>query len=224
MTQAFNSYKETTDARIALLEKQLEIQSKEVALLSGLIEKVDHKAEDSHKAIVEDSLEILGVPETLLTDPATAVIRISQQIECELETEEIECSLTQTGPKPTVIIKFNSGARRAEFYRAGKKFNRDRKLLAHGTTTHKIFINEKLSTDQKQLLYNTKSFARNCDYDFAWFCNGLIHLKKRCNSRLIYIRTQDDLDFLAHNAAQDLLSKRERAQIQDERAAPERRI
>lgn len=98
-----------------------------------------------------------------------------------------------------MIVKLNSRARRAEFYRAGKKFNRDRKLLAHGTTRHKIFINEKLTSDQKQLLYNTKSFARNRDYAFAWFFNGLIHLKKRSNSRLIYIRSQDDLDFLADN-------------------------
>lgn len=82
-------YKEAIDARIAFLKKQLQIKSKEVALLSGLIEKVDHKAEDSNKAIVEDILEILGVPETLLIDPATAVIRISQEIECELESDEV---------------------------------------------------------------------------------------------------------------------------------------
>lgn len=224
LTQAFNSYKETTDARIALLEKQLEIKSNQVALLSSQIEKVDQKADDSSKAIFEDSLEILGIPNTLQEDPATAVLRVSQEIECELEADEIECSLTQTVSKPTVIIKFKSKARRAEFYKAGKKFNRDRKLLTHGTTKHKIFINERLTTDQKRLLHNTKSFARNCDFDFAWFCNGLIHLKKRSNSRVIYIRTQDDLDLLANNETQDLLPERPGAQIQDERAPPMRRI
>lgn len=221
---AFNSYKESTDKRIAHLESLLAVKTQQIGALSESVQKVEAKAEEIIQLSTANALEVQGIPEESLLSPTASVLSIASEIGCHLSAQDFDCSSSQTGTKPVLSIRFKSSEQRTKFLHAGKKFNRDKKRISVGIESYKIFVNEQLTSVQKRLLYNTKTFARERNYNFAWFCNGLVHLKRRNDSELKIIRTQDDLDVLAQNEAQLLLSERERSQIQDERTSPRRQI
>lgn len=221
---AFNNYKETTDGRIAHLESLLSVKAQQIGSLTESIQKVEAKAEEIIQQSIANSLEIQGIPEESLQSPTESVFSIASEIGCDLSAQDFNCSTSLSGSKPVISVKFNSSEKRTNFLHAGKKFNRDNKRISVENQFYKIFVNEQLTSAQKNLLYNTKTFARDRKFSFAWFCNGLVHLKERSDSELIIIRSQDDLDVFSQNEAQVLLSERERPQIQDERASPRRQI
>lgn len=220
----FNSYKESTNVRIAQLENLLAVKTQQVSSLTESIKRVEVKAEEIVQLSTANCLEIQGVPQGNLNSPTESVLFIAEEIGCALTSENFDCSISQNSSKPVIAIKFNSTESRRSFLHAGKKFNRDKKRVKFGNQEYKIFVNEQLTPIQKKLLYDTKTFARERRFNYAWFCNGLVHLKKREDSELIYIRSQDDLDILGNNEAQILLPEREGSQIQDERGSPRRQI
>lgn len=224
LAQAFNEYKDTTDARISQLETLLEARTKEVALLSGSIEKVETKAEELAHQSATDFLDIQGIPEDVLSAPDTGVLSLATEIGCDLSSSDFDCSVDYKNSKPTIEVKFKSREKRRNFLLAGKRFNREKKRAVFGSTSCKIFVNEHLTSDQKKLLYNTKLFARENNYNFAWFCNGVVHLKKHSKSRLIIIESQTVLDNLPHDDSEILLPERQRTENEDERTSPRRSI
>lgn len=231
LISAFNNYKETTDARIVLLESLIASKDQQFASLTESIQKVGEKAEEIVQLSIASTLEVQGVPEESLESPIESVLSIAASIGCVLSAQEIECTTSRPGSKPVIAIKFNSSVSRQNFLHAGKKFNREKNRIQIGEEDHKIFVNEQLTSAQKNLLYNTKAFARTRQFNFAWFCNGLVHLKKQSNSELIIIRSQNDLDILTENTAvnteneaQLLPPERERSPIQNERTSPRRQI
>lgn len=206
---AFNEYKTVTDQRIQQLEAICEAKSQQLASLTSSVEGVEEKAELIARETAESSLEIQGIPESDLVNPVSAALAVAADIGCDLSPDEFECDLSRAGVKPTVVIKFASRSRRRFFLHAGKKFNRDRRRIHRNDADYKIFVNERLTAVQKKLLYNTKCFARDADYKFAWFCNGLVHLKKSDRSRLIIVKAQSQLEELIRHEAPLLLPERQ---------------
>lgn len=220
LAKDFAEYKHQTNSRIDQLEQQLLEKANEVKVIKASFNQVRNNTEDLSKAVIEKTLEVQGIPEKCLDDPTEAAILLGVEIGCQLSSEEIDCKLVNSGSKPVLDIKFNSSSRKIDFLRAGKKFNRDKKRLVVGEQNHKIFVNEKLTLDQKRLFYNVKIFARTHNFSHVWFCNGHVHLKKSDHSLLIIVRTQEQLEVLAQNEAINLLSECERSQIKDKRASP----
>lgn len=219
LIDAFNNYRITTDERIKQLENIVAEKSQQVEALKESVQKVEVTAEEIVQQTASNSLEVQGVPDEELSSPTESVLQIASEIGCALIAQDFDCSTLRSGSKPVIAIKFNSSEIRRNFLHAGKQFNRDKKRVKFANEEIKIFVNEQLTSAQKKLLYNTKSFAREQKYNFAWFCNGVVHLKKQDNSELIIIRSQIDLDILSENEAQIILSERERPEIQDERAS-----
>jgi Baculovirus FP protein len=217
---AFNTYKKLTDDRITHLEAICEVKSQQIASLVSSIESVGEKAEKTARETAESSLEVQGIPDSELQNPSDAILAVAGDIGCELSPEEFTCEVSRSSSKPTIVINFSSKHRRKNFLHAGKKFNRDRKRIRRDETDHKIFVNERLTADQKKLLYNTKAFARDADYRFSWFCNGEVHLKKTDTSRLIIVKSQTQLDSLTQNETSQLLPERERFANEDRPTSP----
>jgi type II secretory pathway pseudopilin PulG len=228
LTEAFQSYKTDTDARIALLEAQQANNNQTVTTLTATIQKVETKTEDLEQVSIADSLTIQGIPDTNLENPLEAAIEVGVQIGCELNTSEIDCKISRSGAKQLLDITFVSKSARTAFLHAGKRFNRNKKQLSVNGDQFKIFVNEKLTAEQKRLLYDTKCFARENNFLHVWFCNSVVHLKKTDNSTLLLIRSREYLDNLARNVnstqnnlaeAGTLLPERSRNSVEDERAS-----
>lgn len=206
----FNEFKRITNDRIAHLEAVCAVKTQQIASLTSTVEFVEAKAEQTAREVAESSLEVQGIPDNYLLDPTRATIAVAADIGCELTPDEVICEVSRSGSKAVIVINFISKIKRQTFLHAGKKFNRDRKRIHRDGTEHKIFINERLTSVQKKLLYNTKSFARDFGFQFTWFCNGQVHLKKSDLSRLIIVKSQSQLEGLQQHEASLLLPERER--------------
>lgn len=212
----FETYKKLTEEKINTLEEKLrEIQSQNTNFATSL-SNIEGQVTESTKKENENLLTIQGIPENLLDDATEAVLNVAKQIGCKLSQSDFDCTISNSRKK-IATVEFKSKSKRRTFYQAGKKFNRENKRLSANNSQHKIFINEFLTGSQKQLLYNTKVFARENNYRHSWFCNGLVHLKKSDHSRLIVLETQLDLDCLIENAErpESVLPERSRTEIQD---------
>jgi Baculovirus FP protein len=228
LTEAFQSYKTSTDARIAILEAQQTNNNQTVTTLTATIQKVETKTEDLEQVSIADSLTIQGIPDTILENPLEAAKEVGVQIGSELNILDIDCKVSRSGTKQLLDITFASKTARTAFLHAGKKFNRNKKQLCVNGEQFKIFVNEKLTAEQKRLLYDTKCFARENNFLHVWFCNNVVHLKKTDHSTLLLIRSREILENLLHNVsitqnnfaeAESLLPELPRNSIEDERAS-----
>jgi hypothetical protein len=214
----FVTFKEEAERRISALEQLVKVQLEEIKTLKESVGQVRDKAVELEKVSVDSDLEIQGIPETLLSDPNTAVKIVAEQINCKVLAEEVHCSVVKrTGTKQVLRVNFTSKSKRESFLIAGKRFNREKRLLINKQQRHKIFVNERLTPEQKKLLYNTKVFAKLNNYFCAWICNSLVHLKLSHDSSPIVIRSQAQLDSLVENGSQRLLPEHERSENEDSR-------
>ncbi|KAG8275432.1 hypothetical protein J6590_086038 [Homalodisca vitripennis] len=60
----------------------------------------------------------------------------------------------------------------------------------------RIFVGENLSFYYRNLLKRAKLKARGLDYQFVWYRNGLVRVKKAPDSRVILIEKEDDLELI----------------------------
>jgi hypothetical protein len=213
----FAKFKEDTDRRISALELLVKVQSEEIKTLKESVGQVHNKAIELEKVSVDSDLEIQGIPETTLSDPNIAVNIVAEQINCKVQAEEVHCSVIKSGTKQVLRVNFASKSKRESFLSAGKRFNREKRLLIVKQQRHKIFVNERLTPEQKTLLYNTKVFAKLNNFYCAWICNNLVHLKLSHDSLPTVIRSQAQLDLIKGNGSHRVLSERERFEHEDSR-------
>ncbi|KAH9367553.1 hypothetical protein HPB48_001645 [Haemaphysalis longicornis] len=132
------------------------------------------------------NIEVHGVPikdEENLMDVLTEIAGKLQLSTPTVETVSTAHRLkAKEGKIPPIIVRFR------------KRDDRD-KWCAKRTTLREegIFINENLTQYTKQLLWATKTKAREKNYKFAWTRNGKVLVKEKEGAPKIWIKSEDDL-------------------------------
>lgn len=226
LVASIENFKTSILIRLDNLEKQGATKVQEVSELKDSVRIIETKSNEIEKLSLEKSVEVQGIPEEILEQPIEAAKLIGREINCEINLQEIDCKVTRTGEKQNLLINFNSISVRDRFLELGKRFNREKKKITHNNRQHKIFVNEKLTSDQKRLLYNTKLFARQKGYQFAWICHGKVHLKLSIDSQPIIILSEQQLTSLNNNNNEltDLLPEREGVAIENQRNVSSNRL
>jgi hypothetical protein len=111
-----------------------------------------------------------------------------------------------------LLIEFKSLTQKRGFVTAGKLFNR---LNQKFNATHKVFVNDRLTTAEKTLLYETKVYGNSAGYKFIWFVNGYIHIKRNESTSPIVIKCPNDLANLKESDT-IVLSERSRAENENQ--------
>lgn len=205
--QPSSSTNNSTDTQVLLsrlerLEKLLEEERVKFSALNDKFEELKRQLESSqtvtpHSDInsVENCLEIRNIPLNSLVDPLATAIEVGTAIGCQITEEDIECTVTRDS-KPVLSIKFASKDVRANFLSEGKKFNREGKKFYINAQSLKIFINEKLTIQQKQLHYKASSISKANGYKFCWWSNGKLLIKQSENHIPIAILDDQHLERL----------------------------
>lgn len=134
------------------------------------------------------NLEVHGIPQT---DNEILLERINE-IAVKLEVPRLSgtevASLDRLPAKPNkvpgVIIKFTRQVVRDQWLE--KKY----KLKRNETS---IYLQENLTRQNRALLYATKTWARENNYQYVWHKNGSILTRKRDGDRARVIRNEEDL-------------------------------
>ncbi|XP_039763825.1 uncharacterized protein LOC120636417 [Pararge aegeria] len=147
-----------------------------------------------------NNLEIVGLPQTSSESPVDLVLKIARHAGVELKQGDIEFAhrvqpqKTITGrPKPIVVKMKNRLCKDNLLSGLKRKKGVCTKDIGIEGTEKKIFVNEHLTPENKQLLKATKTLAQQKAYKYVWVRNCNIFLRKNEESPALNIRLEKDL-------------------------------
>lgn len=155
----------------------------------------------SEQKSLSRSVEIAGMPDIITKDVPQVIQKVASKL--ELNEHDIQTSQKMSGSKEKpgpILIELKTALIRKQWVDAGKE-----KCLTVGDVLpnapkekaeHRIFIREALTKHVKTLLYNAK-MQLNKSYKYIWCRDGKVLVRKDDNGKIIYIRSQQDIDLLS---------------------------
>lgn len=195
IAEAYDEITKKLDAVIGL-QKRVEDLEEVVAMRDNENFELRKQIRDLEQYSRRSQLEFLGLPQKPDEKPEdleAAVLTIANQLEVNLKGDDLEAVHripTLIKPSPIIVSFVN-------------RKNRD--LLLKNRYKHptkydgadKVFIRESLSKYFRELLKLTKEKADACNYDYCWFKNKQIYVKRKKESReVIIVKEMNDLNKL----------------------------
>lgn len=188
--------------RIEVVEAESAAKSAEVEHLKARVEILENGYETVEKHFIGDNLEIQNLPEVSLVDPIATVISIGEEIGCAVTATDFKTAPFRDHKR--LRLPFVCKTLRRKFLVAGKQFNRDQRRFTTQGHSHRIHVNEELTTTQRNLFDKAKTFAKRNNYKFLWFdAGGRLLIKKDERSLPVSILSTHTLD------DENILPKRE---------------
>lgn len=148
------------------------------------------------------NIEIDGIPETQGEDVNTVLRDVAKSIGVEVKTEQIVAAhRVPTFNKkrtPPIIVRFATYEARDTWIAGYKKVRplSANKINPNFSGAIKVFINEHLSPENKQLLSKTKEVARAKNYKYVWSREGKIFVRRVDGERCTRVDTLSALEKL----------------------------
>ena len=153
-------------------------------------------------------VETSGIPRQTRENCEELVLKLASKINIDLKEEEIEaCHRTSSKPDAPIIVKLGSRKKSALMLSKQAKSNAKKcsiadlgfKMPPHSHSTPKdvsgkVFINESLTSRNKNLLRLTKLKKRELNFKFVWTRNGTVFVRKDENSPIKRIAFLEDLE------------------------------
>lgn len=134
---------------------------------------------------------------------STAKIDVLTETETEAVMEAgaklADAKLKEKAPRP-IVVRFTRRKLRDDFLE-GAKGRRGLKSddIVHGTSRN-VFINERLTKENRYLFRNARIAAAEKGYKYCWVRNGRIFIRRADKRPVISIRSHEDLEQLTGNA------------------------
>lgn len=154
---------------------------------------------DNHLRL--NNIELHGVSLDEKEDASKVAMRVIKIVDPSATEKDLE--LVRRVGNPTkkdgsrrqdmpILVKLRSRDQRMHIMRnrkqlAGKDFN------AIGVKANKVFINENLTSFSKSLFYQANILRKNNGWKYIWTTNGSINLRKNDESRVLFVRSEEDL-------------------------------
>ncbi|XP_045501884.1 uncharacterized protein LOC123699064 [Colias croceus] len=206
----FGSRLDSIEERVSHLESEpcIEIGQKQVQQNQELIESLKGKLNDSEQEKLQYDVEITGIPESNGENLLHITITLAQKIGLTLDERDI-ANAHRRGPKR---LPESSSQPRPIIVRLTRKPLRDKLLQAarvrrsadtSGTGLSgdpcRFYLNEHLTYENRNLFYLTREkLGRTKNWRFIWTRGGRIYARQDNKSKVINIRTEDDLDKVFH--------------------------
>lgn len=144
------------------------------------------------KSIITN-VEIIGVPEKTNENCVEVVEHIATELGVKLTVVNAFRMYSKVTNKPRKIIaKLNSIENKQQLMDIAKKRKLNTKNLDENWDFGNIFINNELSSFNRDLFFKARMFAKTNDFKFVWYKDFKIFIKKNENAKAHIV--QDDLD------------------------------
>lgn len=186
--------------------KRMENQSADICDLKKRMEKLEAKVDEQEIKKLrkemnnleqysrQQNMEILGLPQHADEKLLERINILADELEvARLSEADVEAvhRLPLRGETDTsdriapVLVRFSSRVTRDKWLSKKSELkNRE----------SKIYLNENLTAQNKDLLWKMKSKAKEKEYEFAWVKNGKLFVRRTPRSRIIRIASIDDLE------------------------------
>ncbi|XP_045541513.1 uncharacterized protein LOC123723014 [Papilio machaon] len=190
---------ELMEERLTSLENQ---QAKENTELKNQVAALIDKVNFQEQLMLKNEVEVVGVPETKHESLAHTVKVISNKIGVTVTDAELD-SVMRVGTRNTtrlnvirpIVVRFLRKEKRDEFILAAKtRKNINSKDVTPDSPEHTIFINERLTKQNRHLFREARLRSKQANFKYCWTKNGLIYVRQREGKAAILIRSDADLD------------------------------
>uniref|UniRef100_A0A2A4IZ17 PHD-type domain-containing protein n=1 Tax=Heliothis virescens TaxID=7102 RepID=A0A2A4IZ17_HELVI len=200
LTQCYSRLEEY-DTRIKTLEKREE----QIIELNNTITNLRDQLNNQGQASLKNELEISGIDEHKNENPLHIILVMAHKIGVTLEEHDIDF-VSRVGPRRpktaasdapirNLAVRFVRRYKRDEFLKAAKM----RRSLTStdidiNGPTRNIFVNERLTSGNRQLFRSARNAAKEHGYKYCWIRNGAILIRKQEGCPAIHIQNMEDLE------------------------------
>ena len=143
----------------------------------------ENEIEDLKQYIRRDMLEIQGIPVTEDENTNTIIHNVVKLVDNSMAFEQNEICISHRLPSrrgliPPIIVKFVRRDVRDKIYKSRRSLISKTSADLGYHEQSRIFINESLTYQARQLLKSVKAFKREKNYRYVWTNNGKVLLKK----------------------------------------------
>ncbi|KOB65982.1 Zinc finger DNA binding protein [Operophtera brumata] len=145
------------------------------------------------------NLEVIGVPETNNEDLVKVLAIIAKFLDVNLTATDIEFAnrIQPKQPKPgaprTIIVKLRNRVVKDNLLAGIRRFHGITRSDIGMQGTQRIFVNEHLTLENKNLYKKCRELATSNSYKFIWIRNCKIFVRKDDKSPKIAINKEEDL-------------------------------
>lgn len=135
------------------------------------------------------NLEFHGIPKTENEDLLSKVNEIAATLQLpQLEINDVTAAHrlpSKPDKTPGVIVRFTRQAVRDDWLEARKKLKE---------ADAEVYIQENLTKQTRNLLWETKQWARESNFKFVWHSNGKVLVRRKEGDKAIVVKSQKCLE------------------------------
>lgn len=201
-------YSDTKASIANLCDENKELREELNAVKARVKALEDAQARNEQWARAQN-IEVVGVPEVRDESPVGVIVRIAAEVGISVQSSDIEFAHRVQARRPpssaaggasaglsrAIVVRFRQRATKDTVVAAARKHRHiTSKDIGIGGETRKIYVNEHLTRDNKQLLKQCKLKAAESNYKHVWTKNCRIYIRKTDTSPPIPIISALDLE------------------------------
>ncbi|KAJ2947050.1 hypothetical protein O0L34_g16396 [Tuta absoluta] len=187
-----------TKSKVSSLETRVSVQDDKILELSNTVSRLSLENNKQQQWARQMNVEIVGLPETKNENLYSISMRLAEIIGAPLQREDITTitrvqSASKNHPR-NIIIKLNNRLVKDKLISAARK-HKELTSYALGFTgeSKKIYVNEHLTPENKQLLNKCRQKAKEIGYEYVWVKNCRIYMRRQDTAPLTVINSETDL-------------------------------
>lgn len=199
LENAHTSIAELTDklASVSRETQSLQKTKEDISRFEQRLERIEATMRENEQRTRLNNIEIKGVPVTPSENLFTIISKIGSKINCEVKKEQINyiARVPQRNNKDNknIIVSLHNRYQRDDFVAAAKKCHTLMATDLGLAIDTKVYINDHLTFENKQLLNKAKVLAKEKDFTYIWVKNCKILVKKNSTSPTYAIKSETDL-------------------------------
>lgn len=194
--EAINQFSDT----VRVLEDRVRVVEEKTSLFTLIesdVAKLNTHVNDTEQWARSNNAEIKGIPIKHKENLFDIAINLGSRINFSIKKSDINyitrVPSRHEGHSKSIIISFINRYTKEDYIAAARRIKPiTLESLGYSSEGH-VFVNEHLTTLNKNLLMKSKALAREKNFRFVWVKHGKILLRKNDTSPSILVKTEKDL-------------------------------
>ena len=194
------------DSRLKELETSYQFHSNQVSDLNDAVEKLkaecseipklQERAYDQEISQANKTLEIQGIPHNSSENLYDVVKAIANSVQTPITNENID--LAYRNKKKNIVVKFLQTHARDKIMNGFKAKTKTTPMLAKDlgfrSCSNRVYVNEFLLFDTRQLFFEVRKFQKRHNYKYSWTVNQKVYLRQAKGTPAIRVIDMSSLD------------------------------
>lgn len=167
------------------------------------INAMDVRINKLEQQMIVKNIEIKNV-QNININPYEVVKKIANSLNIEINESDVNKAYRLRNQKDKIIVEFSSLSKKKEIMKKINRHRVDAQIIntaennnennnSHNQSKY-IYINDLLTYNNRQILWITKTKAKECNWKFVWTRDGKIFARKIENSSSIIINNAADIE------------------------------